>query len=96
MGKEASQEFLKVLNQIKQFSANFEEAVERFKTLCDRYQKSYPYFMKGLKDKAQKYFNFLKYPENIRKYIYTTNSAENFNWRIEEIRLRLWRILSIS
>jgi len=49
MGKDASQEFLKVLNQIKQFSANFEEAVD----------------------------------------IYITNSAENFNRRIEEIRLRL-------
>jgi len=89
MGKEASREFLKVLQQIKQFSGSFEEAVERFKALCDRYQKSYPYFMKELKDKAEKYFNFLRYPEDIRKYIYTTNSAENFNRRIEEIRLRL-------
>jgi len=49
MGKEASREFFKVLNQIKQFSVNFEEAVD----------------------------------------IYTTNSAENFNRRIEGIRLRL-------
>lgn len=89
MGKEASKEFLKELNQIKQLSAGFEDAVDRFKALCDRYQGSYPYFMKELKGKAEKYFNFLRYPEDIRKYIYTTNSAENFNRRIEEIRLRL-------
>jgi transposase-like protein len=89
MGKVASREFLKVLHQIKQFSANFDEAVERFNALCDRYQRSYPYFMKELKAKAEKYFNFLRYPDEIRKYIYTTNSAENFNRRIEEIRMRL-------
>ncbi|WP_353684940.1 transposase [Thermodesulfovibrio sp. 3907-1M] len=89
MGKEASKEFLKKLHQIKQFSAGLEEAVERFKALCDRYQRSYPYFMKELKEKAEKYFNFLRYPENIRRHIYTTNAVENFNRRIEEIRLRL-------
>ncbi len=60
-----------------------------FIALCERYQGGYPYFMKELKSKAEKYFNFLRYPEEIRKYIYTTNSAENFNRRIEEIRLRL-------
>ncbi|GAB5046179.1 IS256 family transposase [Thermodesulfovibrio sp. TK110] len=89
MGKLASQEFLKMLNQIKQLSLGFEDALERFKSLCDRYEKNYSYFMKELKKKAEKYFNFLKYPEEIRKYIYTTNAAENFNRRIEEIRLRL-------
>jgi len=32
MGKEASQEFLKVLQQIKQFSGSFEEAVDIYTT----------------------------------------------------------------
>lgn len=89
MGKVASQEFLKSLHQIKQLSSDFEEARDRFIELCERYQKSYPHFMKELKGKAEKYFNFLRYPEEIRRYIYTINSAENFNRRIEEIRLRL-------
>jgi transposase-like protein len=89
MGKAVSQEFLKSLQQIKQLCSSFEEATERFISLCERYQKSYPYFMKELKAKAEKYFNFLKYPEDIRRYIYTTNSAENFNRKIEEVRLRL-------
>ena len=89
MGKVASQEFLKVLHQIKQLCSDYEEARDRFIELCERYQKDYPYFMKTLRGKAERYFNFLRYPEDIRKYIYTTNSAENFNRRIEEIRLRL-------
>ncbi len=88
MGRRDSQEFLKNLQQIKQLFS-YEEAIEEFKNLCQRFEKSYPYFMKEIKAKAEKYLNFLKYPEEIRKYIYTTNSAENFNRRIEEIRLRL-------
>jgi len=32
------------LNQIKQFSANFEEPAERSKAFCERYQRSYPYY----------------------------------------------------
>jgi transposase-like protein len=81
MGKDASKEFIKALKQIKQFNAGFEDAVERFKALCEEYERRYPYFMKELKAKAEKYFNFLKYPEEIRKHIYTTNTAENFNRR---------------
>jgi putative transposase len=32
------------------------------------------------------YFNYKKYPEQVRKYIYTTNVVENINSRIELIR----------
>jgi len=88
MGKKDCQEFLKNLQQIKQLYS-YEEATEEFRSLCERFQERYPYFMKELKVKAERYLNFLRYPEEIRKYIYTTNTAENFNRRIEEIRLRL-------
>jgi len=35
------------------------------------------------------YLCFLRYPEEIRRYIYTTNAVENLNSRIEQIRRRL-------
>ena len=37
-------------------------------------------------NKKDNYFNYKKYPEQIRKYIYTTNVVENINSRIELIR----------
>ncbi len=33
------------------------------------------------------YFNFVKYPEEIRKHIYTTNVVENFNRQLESMRV---------
>ena len=41
----------------------------------------------GLLNKKDNYFNYKKYPEQVRKYIYyTTNVVENINSRIELIR----------
>ena len=40
----------------------------------------------GLLNKKDNYFNYKKYPEEVRKYIYTTNVVENINSRIELIR----------
>ena len=37
-------------------------------------------------NKKDNYFNYKKYPEEVRKYIYTTNVVENINSRIELIR----------
>ncbi len=88
MGRGDSQEFLRQLKQIKEMES-FEIARDRFIELCERYEKKYPYFMRLLKAKAENYLSFLKYPAEVRKYIYTTNIVENFNRRIEEIRQRL-------
>jgi transposase-like protein len=51
------------------------------------YRSSYPTFIKEIA-KTQHYLAFLKYPEEIRKYIWTTNIVENFNSLIEKIRIR--------
>ncbi len=39
--------------------------------------------------KIDNYLYFLKYPEEIRRYIYTTNAVESLNSRIEHIRIKL-------
>ena len=84
MGRQSAREFLKRLKEIKELSVSYEEAVEDFKILCKEYEEQYPSFMKAIWRKAEMYFQFMKYPEEVRKYIYTSNSAENFNRRIEE------------
>ena len=48
-------------------------------------------------NKKDNYFNYKKYPEQIRKYIYTTNVVENINSRIELIRANTgWYFQSIN
>jgi len=44
--------------------------------------------MNLLMEKAEHYMVFTKYPESLRKHIYTTNSVESINSLIEKIRIR--------
>ncbi len=49
--------------------------------------RAYPVFIKLLQSKKELYFTYLKYPEQIRKHIYTTNIVENLNSRLENTRV---------
>ena len=88
MGKEDASLFNRELENIR-LSRNYEEGKERLERLCRQYQPKYPSFIKNLQSRAERYVCFLKYPEEIRRYLYTTNSVENFNSRIEQIRVKL-------
>jgi len=46
----------------------------------------YPAYIKSLITKKEKYFQYLKYPEGVKKHIYTTNVVENINSRLELVR----------
>jgi len=56
---------------------DYEEAKERFERLRKRHQDKYPAFIKSVRSKREHKLCFLKYPEEIRKHIYTTNAAES-------------------
>lgn len=86
MAKSDALEFNKELKIIK-LSRDYDSAVDEFKKLCQKYLSKYPAFMKILISKAEKFLSFLKYPEPVRKHIYTTNIVENFNSRIEVGRI---------
>ncbi|MGC9091611.1 MAG: IS256 family transposase [Fervidicoccaceae archaeon] len=88
MGKEDARLFNRELENIR-LSQDYEEAQKRFEQLCQHYQSKYPTFIKNIQSKVVHYVCFLKYPEEIRRYLYTTNAVENFNSRIEQIRFRL-------
>jgi transposase-like protein len=45
--------------------------------------------LQGNKDIFGLYACFLKYPENLRKHIYTTNPVESINSMIEKVRINL-------
>ncbi|WAM33698.1 hypothetical protein OTK00_002224 [Caldicellulosiruptor morganii] len=48
----------------------------------------YPRFLKGLLDKAEYYFAYIKYPEEIRKHIYALVQFDGINSIIEKIRMK--------
>ncbi len=88
MSRKDSKEFndtLKTLRTLKDFN----KAVGMFDNLCRQYKKKYPAFIESALQKKELYFTFLKYPQPLRKHIYTTNVVENFNSRLEIMRVNL-------
>jgi len=88
MGRDDASSFYKELENIK-LSKDLEEGMVKFENLCKHYKEKYPTFIKSLISKTGHYLCFLRYPEEIRKHIYTTNAVESLNSRIEQIRMRL-------
>ena len=80
--------FNKELANIR-LSKDLQEGKERFESLCREYRDRYPTFIKGILQKAGHYLCFLRYPEDLRKHIYTTNAVESLHSKIELIRMRL-------
>ena len=88
MSKEDAKSFKERFTNLK-FNHNFEQALEKFKKLILDYKDKYKSFMSQIWVKKEHYLTFLKYPESVRKYIYTTNTSENFHRLIERIRGRM-------
>ena len=88
MGREDAATFNHSLSQIK-LETTFDNGMTRFDKLLENYQKKYPIYVKYLQQKASHYFHFLNLPQELRRYFYTTNSAESFNSLLEKMRLRL-------
>jgi len=88
LGKEDAKTFIKEMNIIKE-SKSYEEAKIKFEKLCEEYSERYKRYMEMLKSKTDELFAFMKFPEEVRKYIYTTNTVENFNSLIEKERIKI-------
>ena len=88
MEKDDANDFKNTFDAIKNIK-NYDEALDMFQRLLIKYKDKYKTFISYLWKKRALYLSFIKYPKRVRKYIYTTNIAENFNRRIEMIRVRL-------
>jgi len=89
MSKEDSKEFNRRLRETYIYGNNFDEAKDKLDNILEDYKNKYPLFISHLLKKEGKYLSFMKYPQQVRKFIYTTNIIENFNSLLEKIRLRL-------
>ncbi len=86
MSKTDSTNFNKKLSSIKLLN-DYHKSVKQFEELCNEYADKYKSFINYLLSRKELYFNFVKYPEEIRKHIYTTNVVENFNRQLESMRV---------
>lgn len=94
MEREDSQEFNKGLRRIKELP-DYDMGCKMFEELCDKFKDKYPNYIEYLLERKENYLQFLKYPEGIRKFIYTSNIAESFNSLIEGVRYeRGWHFQS--
>ncbi|MCM8778035.1 MAG: transposase, partial [Candidatus Omnitrophica bacterium] len=78
MSKQDSKDFKERFGQLK-VANSFDEAVNEFEQLILDYKDRYKSFMASVWTNRYEYLNFLKYPKQVRKYLYTTNVSENFN-----------------
>ncbi|ADQ39611.1 transposase mutator type [Caldicellulosiruptor acetigenus I77R1B] len=88
MAKIDAAKFNKELDKIK-LASSFDEATEKFEQLCNEFKDKYPRFINAILQKSEHYFAFTKYPDEVRKHIYTTNAVESVNSLIEKIRIKL-------
>jgi len=88
MGREDASLFNKELENIR-LLRDQEEGRVKLERLCLKYKNKYPSFIKRLLSKIDHYVCFLRYPDEIRRYLYSTNAVESLNSRIEQIRMRL-------
>jgi len=86
ISKEKYKIFKDELDIIKK-QKHFDTAVSMFQELCDKNKKNNISFFESIEKKKNLYFNFLNFPHPIQKFIYTTNTVENFNSRIEVNRV---------
>jgi transposase-like protein len=88
MSKEDGKVFKERFTNLK-INNTYDKAVREFEQIILDYREKYKSFMTHIWLNRENYLTFLKYPEAIRKYIYTTNASENFHRRIERIRDRM-------
>jgi len=88
MVQEDAKNFKDQFSQLK-IGNSFEQALQKFEKLILDYSDTYKSFMSQVWLKREQYLTFLKYPEPIQKYIYTTNLSENFHRRLEWLRQRM-------
>ncbi|MCD6449574.1 MAG: IS256 family transposase, partial [Thermotogaceae bacterium] len=88
LSKEGYKRVSKLLREIKD-SVNYEEAKMLWTEVVKIVNEESTNLGKRLENKGERYIAFTKYPEEIRKYIYTTNVVESINSGIELMRQEL-------
>jgi len=79
-----SREFLKDLKQVYKAS-NLELAEHNLDLLENKWGKQYPFVIQSWRNNWTRLSQYFKYPEPIRKLIYTTNTVEGYHRMIRKV-----------
>jgi transposase-like protein len=82
----STKEIYKIWKAIKEASS-LEEGQELFKKLLDLVKSINPNYARYLERYSKNFLAFLRYPEEVRKHIYTTNIVESINAGLEFMRM---------
>lgn len=70
----------------KVYTASTEEiALENLEEFAEKWDSQYPTISKSWKEKWATLSTYFKYPEELRKIIYTTNTVEGFNRQLRKV-----------
>ena len=83
MRKEDAKELIEKLTQIRKKDIEFEKGKKILKEQLETYKGKYKRFIESIEKDLSNYLSFLKYPSKVKKYLYSTNTIENFNSVIE-------------
>jgi transposase-like protein len=64
-------------------SPNEEEARRMPDAFAEKWDSKYPMISKSRRDRRNEVIPFLKFPENIRRAVYTTNAIESVNYSLQ-------------
>ena len=64
---------------------NEEQALSAFEEFSNKWGKKYPFAIKSWENNWDELMTFMKYPEEIRRLIYTTNPIEAFNRAVRKV-----------
>ena len=76
-----------VLTDVKRIyrAPTIEQSKKELDNFTQKWEKKYPHAVKSWNTNWEKLTNFYKYPQEIRKIIYTTNIIENFNAQLRKV-----------
>lgn len=75
VGSKNQKEFMKDLKRVYK-AANKDLAASELDTLADKWEDKYPIVIKSWRNNWERLSQYFKYPEEIRRIIYTTNTIE--------------------
>ena len=89
MKKEDAQKVTKTLYQIRTICDTYEAALSLYENdIIAKFKKQYPTFINHLEKRKTEHLCFMKYPEAVRKHIYTTNPVESVHSSFEKMRIK--------
>ena len=89
MKKEDAQKVTKTLYQIRTTCDTYEAALALYESdVIEKFKKQYPTFINHLEKRKSEHLCFMKYPEAVRKHIYTTNPVESVHSSFEKMRIK--------